>query len=54
MICIDCSGVIDLPDDALEGEIIGCNDCGLDYVVEKNNGKIFLKELLIEGEDWGE
>ena len=32
-----------------------CPDCGLDYVVvEDESGMLQLKELTIEGEDWGE
>ncbi len=46
---------MDVPNDALIGEIIGCPDCGLDYVIENDDsGGKHLKELLIEGEDWGE
>lgn len=53
--CTDCGAELDVPEDALLGEIVGCPDCGLDYVVEEDgSGKKRLKELLIEGEDWGE
>jgi len=53
--CDDCGALIELPEDLIENEIIGCHDCGLDYVVTKNdNGEVSLTELLIEGEDWGE
>jgi alpha-aminoadipate carrier protein LysW len=53
--CIDCGLNLEIPDDALEGEIIGCPDCGLDYVVSKDeDGTVSLKELILEGEDWGE
>lgn len=53
--CIDCGATIDFPEDALTGEIIGCADCGLDYVVVKDeSGETRLQELTIEGEDWGE
>jgi alpha-aminoadipate carrier protein LysW len=53
--CDDCGAFIMLPEDLMENEIIGCHDCGLDYVVTKNNiGEVSLTELLIEGEDWGE
>lgn len=53
--CIDCGATIDFPEDALTGEIIGCADCGLDYVVVKDeSGETRLQELAIEGEDWGE
>ena len=53
--CMDCGTALDIPPDSLLGEIIGCPDCGLDYVIENDDsGGKHLKELLIEGEDWGE
>ncbi len=52
---MDCKALIDVPEDALPGEIVSCPDCGLDYVVEMDeSGLLILKELTIEGEDWGE
>lgn len=55
MTCDDCGASFNLPEDLLTDEIIGCHDCGLDYVASKDdNGKVSLTELLIEGEDWGE
>ena len=53
-ICKDCGSEIEIPEDAEEGEIIGCGDCGLDFIVKKENGRIVIQELTIEGEDWGE
>ena len=53
--CVDCGGSVKLHDDYLPSEIIGCPDCGLDYVIELDtSGHVQLKELTIEGEDWGE
>ena len=53
--CIDCSAPIELPLDSLEGEIVGCPDCGLDYVVTfGDQGNKHLKQLSVDGEDWGE
>jgi alpha-aminoadipate carrier protein LysW len=55
MTCDDCGAHLDIPEDLLINEIIGCHDCGLDYVVSKNGiGELSLTELIIEGEDWGE
>jgi len=52
---MDCGADLNVPNDSLLGEIIGCHDCGLDYVIEMDeSGSKQLKELLIEGEDWGE
>ena len=43
------------PDDFAEGDIMTCPDCGLDYIIEIDaNGLIALKELVLEGEDWGQ
>ena len=54
-ICIDCKASIEVPLDSIEGEIIGCPDCGLDYVIENgDNGSKKLIQLSVEGEDWGE
>jgi len=55
MTCLDCGAVIEIPEDAVPGEIVGCPDCGLDYVVvDGGSGSMSLQELMIEGEDWGE
>jgi alpha-aminoadipate carrier protein LysW len=55
MNCVDCGASIEIPEDVLQGEILGCGDCGMDYVISiEENGEILLKELMIEGEDWGE
>ncbi len=53
--CPDCMGNIDVPDDAMVGEIVSCPDCGLEFEVKSaENGKIELEKLSIEKEDWGE
>jgi alpha-aminoadipate carrier protein LysW len=53
--CMDCGGYLEVPYDSIIGEIVGCPDCGLDFVVEEDEvGSKQLTELLIEGEDWGE
>jgi len=53
--CIDCTAPLEVPSDALDGEIIDCPDCGLDYVMEVGEeGKKELKQLTVDGEDWGE
>lgn len=53
--CTDCGATIEIPSDALNEELVSCPDCGLDYVIEiEENGEKHLKELSLEGEDWGE
>ena len=53
--CKDCGANVELPRSVINNEIIGCVDCGLDYIIEiEASGIILLNELAIEGEDWGE
>jgi len=53
--CPECDAEIDVPDDAISGEIVSCPDCGLDLEVKfDESGSISLKPAEIEGEDWGE
>ena len=55
MDCVDCGAEIEIPEDVIQGEIISCPDCGLDFVtIEGESGLLSLQELMIEGEDWGE
>ena len=53
--CPDCMCEIEVPDDAMIGEIFSCPDCGLELEVKNTeNGKVELEKLSIEKEDWGE
>lgn len=53
--CPECDADLDVPDDAIDGEIISCPDCGMDFEVAiKKGGGVELKPAEIEGEDWGE
>jgi len=52
--CNECGAEISLGSSVVAGEIIGCPDCGLDYVVVAEGGSLILKVLELEGEDWGE
>ncbi|MGC2425758.1 MAG: alpha-aminoadipate/glutamate carrier protein LysW [Nitrososphaeraceae archaeon] len=55
--CQDCGGEINVPDDAMVGEVITCPDCGADFEIESNEkekGKVKLKPAETLGEDWGE
>ena len=55
IMCTDCGGEFEVPEDVETGEIIECPDCGLDYVIVLDeSGQLSLKELTLEGEDWGE
>ena len=53
--CPDCDAEIEVQDDVMKGEILSCPSCGLELEVTENKGDcVELKELGIEGEDWGE
>jgi len=52
--CPDCDASVAVPDDAVQGEIVSCPDCGLDLEVTLKSGNRSVKALVIEKEDWGE
>ena len=53
--CLECDADMDIPDDLIDGEIINCSDCGMDFEANiKENQEIELRIAEIEGEDWGE
>ncbi len=51
--CPVCGEEVEVPDDALPGEIIE-HDCGAVLEVVRENGEIKLKLFEEVGEDWGE
>ena len=52
--CPDCEAAIPVPDDAVEGEIVTCPDCGLDLEVHATGQSRSIKPVVLEKEDWGE
>ncbi len=53
--CNDCGAEINLPEDAIVGEIVTCPDCGGDFeIVSKSAEKVELKPAETVGEDWGQ
>ena len=53
--CPECDIDIDVPDDALDGEIISCPDCGEEFEISFNEKKeLSLKKAEVVAEDWGE
>jgi len=53
--CKECDKELNVPDDAVKGEIVTCPDCGSDFeIVGINSGKVQLKPAEKVGEDWGE
>jgi len=54
-ICPECGVDVEIPEDALVGEIVSCPDCGLELeVVEIAEGSVKVRVAAVEGEDWGE
>jgi len=52
--CPDCEALVLVPDDAVDGEIVSCPDCGLDLEVHTTGANRSIKAVVIEKEDWGE
>lgn len=52
--CLECDRDLNIPDDAVDGEIITCPDCGANYEVMHTSKGIELKQAESVGEDWGE
>ncbi|MBN1682515.1 lysine biosynthesis protein LysW [Candidatus Bathyarchaeota archaeon] len=54
LVCTECGSEVNV-DEAVDNEIVSCPICGLDLIIKiDDSGNISLKELAIEGEDWGE
>ncbi|MGB9758468.1 MAG: alpha-aminoadipate/glutamate carrier protein LysW/ArgW [Thermoproteota archaeon] len=54
-ICPQCEGNIEVPSDAIPGEVVSCPDCGATFEVDAIDGnKVSLKQIETQGEDWGE
>jgi alpha-aminoadipate/glutamate carrier protein LysW len=55
MNCLECYGNIGLPNDAIDGELVTCNECGSSFEIEiSGSGAFNLKQAETVGEDWGE
>ena len=53
--CPVCGGKVEVPDDAIPGEILEHEDCGIQlefYVDENNSPKLRILDDIVE--DWGE
>lgn len=51
--CPICGGTVEVPDDAIPGEIVE-HECGVALEVVMGEGGLQLKLLEDVGEDWGE
>ncbi len=53
--CLECLAQVHVPNDAIDGEIVTCGECGSSWELEMTNqGTISLKQAETVGEDWGE
>jgi transcription elongation factor Elf1 len=52
--CLDCDTEILVDNDYKEHEIVSCIACGVEYEVLIKDGKVSIKYIELEGEDWGE
>lgn len=53
--CEMCGGNVNIPSDVIEGEIVSCSDCGLDFEIRTvGSSSVQLKTAEEIKEDWGE
>ena len=52
--CTECDAQIRIPDDAVEGEITTCPECGASFELAGSPDKFELKPAQSVGEDWGQ
>ena len=52
--CPECAAGMSIPDDAVEGEIVTCPDCGASFELSKASDGCELKPAQTVGEDWGQ
>jgi len=54
--CPECDADIEIPDDAVDNEVITCNECGIDIAITpaKEGRPVELTKVDLKGKDWGE
>ena len=52
--CEECDASISIPDDALEGEIVTCSECGAGFELVRSGEVFDLSPAQTVGEDWGQ
>ena len=52
--CTECDANVNIPNDAVEGEIVTCAECGASYELVKASDGFELKPAQTVGEDWGQ
>jgi alpha-aminoadipate carrier protein LysW len=51
--CTECTSSLDLPADAVEGEVVACADCGVELEVVSTSPLALALAPEVD-EDWGE
>lgn len=52
--CAECDAGINIPDNAMQGEIVTCVECGSSFELVKTGDAFELKPAQSVGEDWGQ
>ena len=54
--CPECDARLSVPEDAIQGEVVTCRDCGsaFELVRQSGDGLFALRPAELEEEDWGE
>lgn len=52
--CPVCAGALDVPADAMMGELLDCGDCGCELEVTQLTPDVQVREAPMAAEDWGE
>ena len=52
--CPECDAGITIPEDAVNGEIVTCGECGASFELAKGSDGFELKPAQTVGEDWGQ
>jgi len=52
--CPECDAEIAIPEDAVDGEIVTCAECGASFELAKASDGFELKPAQTVGEDWGQ
>lgn len=51
--CVVCEGIVTMPEDVMEGELLLCPDCGTELELVSMN-PLTVEEAPEVQEDWGE
>jgi alpha-aminoadipate carrier protein LysW len=51
--CVVCEGIVNMPEDVMEGELLLCPDCGTELELVSIN-PLMVEEAPEVQEDWGE